>query len=315
MQIKGSIEGHPLTFYYNLSNPEASLSCDDTLHFNAASELFELGEGTGARTQLNIQMPSIKNLAQNLGSSCPPEVCKELLNQASSPQEYRELLKAKIAEGLQKSFSYDKRIASRISRHTEKNLTIQEFQDSFIPPKVKTALTSGKLLNQDPQIKKLFHLLDHSSEKSTSGELQVLRSSIKKLNTFLSSPQKIEKCPNPTIKKLMTPLKNLQLGEEGIEGRYQGISGFLNLFTKQNLLSPSLDTQNPDYQLAINDFSAFVQLLDTPDPQFIQEKYFSSFSTVFQEKYKLLAKKEEEQNRQKLDEAYAEKINAAFVEE
>lgn len=42
MHIEGKINGQVLTFYYNLSNPEASLQCDDLLQ--ADQEGFHLGK-------------------------------------------------------------------------------------------------------------------------------------------------------------------------------------------------------------------------------------------------------------------------------
>lgn len=42
LQLKGMIEGKPLTFYYNLADPTASLECDDNLHYDPFSHQLSL---------------------------------------------------------------------------------------------------------------------------------------------------------------------------------------------------------------------------------------------------------------------------------
>ncbi len=301
MHIKGTIDGHALTFYYNLSDPEATLSCDDSLHFNIASGLFELGEATGARTKLNIQMPSIKNLAENIGKFCDPEVCKALISQSSSKEEYHEHLKEKIADALQSSFSYDQRIASRISRHTEKNLAIQTFQSTFIPPGIFNQLTHDKLINQDPQMKNLFHLLDRTSEMTTSFDLQQFRASIKRFQSFFAHPEKIEKLKHPVLKGILSDLYHSQNQPPRIEERSKSLIRLLNLFTKNTLNDPHINPQDPEYLLSLNDFSLFTQVLELPDHHLFQEKYLAYFSPTFKEKYRMLADEEQKKQLTQLD--------------
>ncbi|MDO4714466.1 MAG: hypothetical protein Q4B28_07700 [bacterium] len=90
--MQGKIDGNPLTFYYNLSDPNASLECDDCLYQDPISKTFTLGKRSGARSKLNIQMPTTEQLASNLRKTCSPEKFQELLTNSSTPEEYQQQL-------------------------------------------------------------------------------------------------------------------------------------------------------------------------------------------------------------------------------
>ena len=196
LQLKGMIEGKPLTFYYNLADPTASLECDDNLHYDPFSHQLSLWvQGKGNRTKLNLQMPTTKELSQRLEEALTPEKVKDIIDQASDLQDYQEKIWLLASDQLEDSFSADETIHSRLARHTEKNLAIQELQAQLVPPEITHQLMKDGLINQHRPTQNIFRLLDRTSEESTDAELQSFRIAIKKLDSFLKSP-------NLSLKKL-----------------------------------------------------------------------------------------------------------------
>lgn len=180
LQLKGMIEGKPLTFYYNLADPTASLECDDNLHYDPFSHQLSLWvQGKGNRTKLNLQMPTTKELSQRLEEALTPEKVKDIIDQASDLQDYQEKIWLLASDQLEDSFSTDETIHSRLARHTEKNLAIQELQAQLVPPEITHQLMKDGLINQHRPTQNIFRLLDRTSEESTDAELQSFRIAIK----------------------------------------------------------------------------------------------------------------------------------------
>ena len=291
LQLKGMIEGKPLTFYYNLADPTASLECDDNLHYDPFSHQLSLWvQGKGNRTKLNLQMPTTKELSQRLEEALTPEKVKDIIDQASDLQDYQEKIWLLASDQLEDSFSADETIHSRLARHTEKNLAIQELQAQLVPPEITHQLMKGGLINQHRPTQNIFRLLDRTSEESTDAELQSFRIAIKKLDSFLKSPnlsQKIMEIQDPILRNVLTKLSDANLKKSDFQVRSTAMLDFFNLFTRQNLTDNSVNPQAPDYKMNLSDFSRFISFLDRPDQMITDPKHLEQFSPVFREKYQL----------------------------
>ncbi len=285
LHFQGTIEGNPLTFYYNLSDPNATLECDDCLYQDPVSKTFTLGKSSGARTKLNIQMPTTEQLASNLSKTCSPEKFQKILKNSSTPAEYQQQLSQLISWTVEKSFSDEKLIKSRLSRHTEKNLTIQTFNSSLIPAEIMQQLTTGKQLNENPDTKRLFKLLDRTSESSTSSELQSFRSSLKKRDALLQNPDKIQKIQDPVLRSCLENCAAAKIKKSDFQAWNQSLLQFFNLFTKQEIWSEAANTDDPNYVLNLDDFAHFVDYLEKPEKKITDDQQLSSFSPHFQRKY------------------------------
>lgn len=291
LQLKGMIEGKPLTFYYNLADPTASLECDDNLHYDPFSHQLSLWvQGKGNRTKLNLQMPTTKELSQRLEEALTPEKVKDIIDQASDLQDYQEKIWLLASDQLEDSFSTDETIHSRLARHTEKNLAIQELQAQLVPPEITHQLMKDGLINQHRPTQNVFRLLDRTSEESTDAELQSFRIAIKKLDSFLKSPnlsQKIMEIQDPILRNVLTKLSDANLKKSDFQVRSTAILDFFNLFTRQNLTDNSVNPETPDYKMNLSDFSRFIGFLDRPDQMITDPKHLEQFSPVFREKYQL----------------------------
>lgn len=252
LKFSGKIDNKPINFYFNLNT--GKLQCDDHLNFNKDQNRISIGETT--RTDLNIQLPSQQDLTTLLQEAITPETQQELLKTSSNMQEYHQNLNQLISSTLEGSFNFDPLIRSRISMQTEKNLTSQEFSADFLPPHISSQLQDEKIINNNPQIKKLFQILDFVSENSTSDQLISLRKSFKKLTSLISSRQELEKIADPIIKEQFIKLHESLQNTSTIANRTETMFSFLQIFLKQDFSKNEFNPQT----LTKNDIFDFIDL-------------------------------------------------------
>ena len=282
LKFSGKIDNKPINFYFNLNT--GKLQCDDHLNFNKDQNSISIGETT--RTDLNIQLPSQQDLITLLQETLTPETQQELLKTSSNMQEYHQNLNQLISSTLEGSFNFDPLIRSRISMQTEKNLTSQEFSTDFLPPHISSQLQDERIINNNPQIKKLFQILDFVSENSTSEQLISLRKSFKKLTSLISSRQELEKIADPIIKEQFIKLHESLQNTSTIANRTETMFSFLQIFLKQDFSKNEFNPQT----LTKNDIFDFIDLenfLKTPllDKNLTTSLYYKNFSEPFNKRY------------------------------
>lgn len=286
LKFSGKIDNKPINFYFNLNT--GKLQCDDHLNFNKDQNRISIGETT--RTDLNIQLPSQQDLTTLLQETITPETQQELLKTSSNMQEYHQNLNQLISSTLEGRFNFDPLIRSRISMQTEKNLTSQEFSADFLPPHISSQLQDERIINNNPQIKKLFQILDFVSENSTSDQLISLRKSFKKLTSLISSRQELEKIADPIIKEQFTKLHESLQNTSTIANRTETMFSFLQIFLKQDFSKNEFNPQT----LTKSDIFDFIDLENFLDvaANGITLKQKTWFSAEFSQKIK---QKEEHQ--------------------
>ena len=282
LKFSGKIDNKPINFYFNLNT--GKLQCDDHLNFNKDQNRISIGETT--RANLNIQLPSQQDLTTLLQETLTPETQQELLQSSSNMQEYHQNLNQLISSTLEGSFNFDPLIRSRISMQTEKNLTSQEFSDDFLPPHISSQLQDERIINNNPQIKKLFQILDFVSENSTSDQLISMRKSFKKLTSLISSRQELEKIADPIIKEQFIKLHESLQNTSTIANRTETMFSFLQIFLKQDFSKNEFNPQT----LTKNDIFDFIDLenfLKTPllDKDLATSLYYKNFSEPFNKRY------------------------------
>ena len=298
LKFSGKIDNKPINFYFNLNT--GKLQCDDHLNFNKDQNRISIGETT--RTDLNIQLPSQQDLITLLQETLTPETQQELLKTSSNMQEYHQNLNQLISSTLEGSFNFDPLIRSRISMQTEKNLTSQEFSDDFLPPHISSQLQDERIINNNPQIKKLFQILDFVSENSTSDQLISMRKSFKKLTSLISSRQELEKIADPIIKEQFIKLHESLQNTSTIANRTETMFSFLQIFLKQDFSKNEFNPQT----LPKNDIFDFIDLenfLKTPllDKDLATSLYYKNFSEPFNKRYFAKSQNLTENNAQTAD--------------
>ena len=287
MKIKWTIKGKPISIYYNLSDPNATLQCDDYLYTDPNTGQLSLW-ATGKRTDLNIKMPTSDTIADQLGKECSTEAFWEMIDAADTPHEYNEKLSLLVSSSIDNFFvssAEEPRISERIARDAEKNVWVQLFTSGLIPAEISVQLNTGGELNTNPELRNLFRCLDKTSESLTTDQLKRLIASIEKLTQTLNSPDEIKKISDPVLRDALTQLYQATKEKKSdLKARSGAMLSFFNLFTRQNLRSPSLDPTSSDFKLNISDLSATFHHLSSGLP-LDQNGQLSSFSQDFRNNY------------------------------
>ena len=287
MKIKWTIKGKPISIYYNLSDPNATLQCDDYLYTDPNTGQLSLW-ATEKRTDLNIKMPTADTIADQLGKECSTEVFWEMIDAADTPHEYNEKLSLLVSSSIDNFFvssAEEPRISERIARDAEKNVWVQLFTSGLIPAEISAQLNTGGELNTNPGLRNLFRCLDKTSESLTTDQLKRLIASIEKLTQTLNSPDEIKKIADPVLRDTLTQLYQATKEKKSdLKARSGAMLSFFNLFTRQNLRSPSLDPTSSDFKLNISDLSATFHHLSSGLP-LDQNGQLSSFSQDFRNNY------------------------------
>ena len=287
MKIKWTIKGKPISIYYNLSDPNATLQCDDYLYTDPNTGQLSLW-ATGKRTDLNIKMPTADTIADQLGKECSTEAFWEMIDAADTPHEYNEKLSLLVSSSIDNFFvssSEEPRISERIARDAEKNVWVQLFTSGLIPVEISAQLNTGGELNTNPELRNLFRCLDKTSESLTTDQLKRLIASIEKLTQTLNSPDEIKKIADPVLRDTLTQLYQATKEKKSdFKARSGAMLSFFNLFTRQDLRSPSLDPTSSDFKLNISDLSAILHHLSSGLP-LDQNGQLSSFSQDFRNNY------------------------------
>ena len=287
MKIKWTIKGKPISIYYNLSDPNATLQCDDYLYTDPNTGQLSLW-ATGKRTDLNIKMPTSDTIADQLGKECSTETFWEMIDAADTPHEYNEKLSLLVSSSIDNFFvssAEEPRISERIARDAEKNVWVQLFTSGLIPAEISAQLNTGGELNTNPELRNLFRGLDKTSESLTTDQLKRLIASIEKLTQTLNSPDEIKKIADPVLRDTLTQLYQATKEKKSdLKARSSAMLSFFNLFTRQDLRSPSLDPTSSDFKLNISDLSATLHHLSSGFP-LDQNGQLSSFSQDFRNNY------------------------------
>ena len=287
MKIKWTIKGKPISIYYNLSDPNATLQCDDYLYTDPNTGQLSLW-ATGKRTDLNIKMPTADTIADQLGKECSTETFWEMIDAADTPHEYNEKLSLLVSSSIDNFFvssAEEPRISERIARDAEKNVWVQLFTSGLIPAEISAQLNTGGELNTNPELRNLFRCLDKTSESLTTDQLKRLIASIEKLTQTLNSPDEIKKIADPVLRDTLTQLYQATKEKKSdLKARSSAMLSFFNLFTRQDLRSPSLDPTSSDFKLNISDLSATLHHLSSGFP-LDQNGQLSSFSQDFRNNY------------------------------
>ena len=287
MKIKWTIKGKPISIYYNLSDPNATLQCDDYLYTDPNTGQLSLW-ATGKRTDLNIKMPTSDTIADQLGKECSTEAFWEMIDAADTPHEYNEKLSLLVSSSIDNFFvssAEEPRISERIARDAEKNVWVQLFTSGLIPAEISAQLNTGGELNTNPELRNLFRCLDKTSESLTTDQLKRLIASIEKLTKTLNSPDEIKKISDPVLRDTLTQLYQATKEKKSdLKARSSAMLSFFNLFTRQDLRSPSLDPTSSDFKLNISDLSATLHHLSSGLP-LDQNGQLSSFSQDFRNNY------------------------------
>ena len=290
MRINWVIWWNPLSFYYDVKDWQTKISCDDVLHVE--NDIFQIynGQWEYPKSDLRINMPSIKDVVDNL-QKIDQKTYTELLQRSNNLKEFQRSIADLINNQIKETFPDNDEIKTRMWRFTEKNLAAQAFDSALIWRTEYKNKINEKKENWLTPIKKVLLLVDNTTEKSTATELIEFRWAMKKLEwLLLKSQEEINKIKDPVLKDNLLKLKK---GKENqnYEEWEKSITTFFTLFERK-------DPADPEFKIDIDDFSKFIDLW-TKDEE-TKKSTLESFTPEFLKAYNKLnpeTKKIEEQWR------------------
>lgn len=207
LHMKGNINGSEVGFYYNLTNPEATLQSDDFLSFDETSNTFVFKEGAGGKSDLGVKLPTIDFLTDKAQNILDSNFTKALV-ETGSKEGFEAEIKGKISEELLKYYGQEAIVETRVERDIEKNITLQTLQNTFFPNEVLAELNKEeKTINDtnDKKVRKLLEIRDESTENMRSDELQRFRRLITRLDPLIEKSYDNLK---PRRKKILKGIDN-----------------------------------------------------------------------------------------------------------
>ena len=293
MCINWIINGNPLSFYYNTKDWQTKISCDDILHIENDQYQIYNWEWEKPKSDLRINMPSMKDIVENI-QSIEQSTYTKLLEWSSDINEFQKKITELINDRINRSFPQNEEIKTRMSRFAEKNLAAQTFDSVLIwRTEFKKKINEQKDVELTP-IKKVLLLVDNTTEKSTATELQEFRTSMKKLEWLIwRSWDEIKRIKDPLLKDNVLKLKHVK-ENQNYEEWEKSIIEFFSLFERK-------DPKHQEYKIDIDDFSSFIDLwfkdeetkkttIDNFTPEFQTE-----YSKKIIERNKMVTKKWDEE--------------------
>lgn len=214
---------------------------------------------------------------------------RELLQSSKNWEDFTQNLDKALHSYLSQTYPSSEEITSRLSLQVEKNLATQEFNQTMIPQPLLDQLQNPAFINNNPDIKKLFFVLDFSSEHSSSQDHITLRLAFEKIQKLSSSADTIAKIKDPLLQNFLKKYATLANSPTpSIKDRTSTMLDFLNLFTKKNLNTPEFSyTGDAPSDAIINssDLNAFLDAHLDDKPLDQSKEFKSLFSESFTNKY------------------------------
>lgn len=310
IRIEWMIDGKPISFYYDTEDWETKISCDDVIHIeNGKYEIYNwIWEYP--KSDLKINMPSTKNIVDNLKDIKQDEYTK-LLESSNDLKDFKSKITELITNKVNETYPDNSEVKTRMARFTEKNLTAQAFDSAILwwDTELKQQFNSKlKEWTEMNPLRRMLLLVDNTTEKSISTDLVELKQWFKKLEWLLwKSREELNRIKDPVAKESLLSLKNAKESKD-YNKREKATIDFISLFEHRD------DVNNPEFKMNIDDFSAFIELANK-DEHTKESTLKNNFSPEFNKKYNESEPiKRENENRTKLEEEQQNDRDTAEIE-
>lgn len=279
MRIEWIIDGNPLSFYYNIEDWNTKISCDDIIHIEEWKYEIYNWIWEYPKSDLKINMPSIKDIVNNL-QDIKQEEYTNLLNWSDDIREFKSKITDLINNKIKDTYPDNQEIKTRMARFTEKNLTAQAFDsaliwDTEIKKDLNNKLKEGTEMNP---LRRMILLVDNTTEKSTSSDLVELKQWFKKLEWLLwKSREELNRIKDPVARESLLAIKNAKENRD-YNQREKATINFISLFEHRD------DVNNNEFKMNIDDFTAFIELANK-DEYTKESTLKNNFSPEFNTKY------------------------------
>ena len=282
MKMSWKMNDAAIDIFYPMDTPNQTLQATDTMYYNRNLNRVVFWQ----KVDLNTEAPVISEVYAEINKELTPEKISWILKNSSSPAEFRKKF-VEYIQNIVRGFlnASEEQEKYRLTRMAEKNQTKETFISTLFPWSSNERTRFEMNINQNPELKNFFMLCSATFESATSIQLQKFRSWLQKFNTLIKDRDALEKIADPILGGSLIKLHNFII-EKKTESSdfFAALTTFFNLFTRQNLRSPSLDPTSSDFKLNISDFSATLHHLSSGLP-LDQNGQLSSFSQDFRNNY------------------------------
>ena len=282
MKMSWKMNDAAIDIFYPMDTPNQTLQATDTMYYNRNLNRVVFWQ----KVDLNTEAPVISEVYAEINKELTPEKISWILKNSSSPAEFRKKF-VEYIQNIVRGFlnASEEQEKYRLTRMAEKNQTKETLISTLFPWSSNERTRFEMNINQNPELKNFFMLCSATFESATSIQLQKFRSWLQKFNTLIKDRNALEKIADPILGGSLIKLHNF-IVEKKTESSdfFATLTTFFNLFTRQNLRSPSLDPTSSDFKLNINDFSATLHHLSSGLP-LDQNGQLSSFSQDFRNNY------------------------------
>ena len=282
MKMSWKMNNAAIDIFYPMDAPNQTLQATDTMYYNRNLNRVVFWQ----KVDLNTEAPVISEVYAEINKELTPEKISWILKNSSSPAEFRKKF-VEYIQNIVRGFlnASEEQEKYRLTRMAEKNQTKETFISTLFPWSSNERTRFEMNINQNPELKNFFMLCSATFESATSTQLQKFRSWLQKINTLIKDRDALQKIADPILRGSLIKLHNFII-EKKTESSdfFAALTTFFNLFTRQNLRSPSLDPTSSDFKLNISDFSATLHHLSSGLP-LDQNGQLSSFSQDFRNNY------------------------------
>ena len=282
MKMSWKMNDAAIDIFYPMDTPNQTLQATDTMYYNRNLNRVVFWQ----KVDLNTEAPVISEVYAEINKELTPEKISWILKNSSSPAEFRKKF-VEYIQNIVRGFlnASEEQEKYRLTRMAEKNQTKETFISTLFPWSSNERTSFEMNINQNPKLKNFFMLCSETFESATSTQLQKFRSWLQKFNTLIKDRDALQKIADPILRGSLIKLHNFII-EKKTESSdfFVALTTFFNLFTRQNLLSPSLDPTSSDFKLNISDLSATLHHLSSGLP-LDQNGQLSSFSQDFRNNY------------------------------
>ena len=269
--IQWEVDWSPICFYYEFSQWQAQLKCEDYLHYNKDENSIKLyKEWEDSKTNLNIPIPSKEDLSKIFANIWEDEYRKIFFE--SDPKEYNQKVAELISSKIESWFPNNPMVWIRIRRHAEKNLAVGKFKNTLIPDSLENEISEKLWSTENNDLKELFQYLDNTTEQATGSDLQRLRNALNKLDWFLSVPDEEFTKDRTTDKKLLKLFHDLSdwrsndTENKNYNERENSMTKFFRLFyKKENTGNWTKGEEGTQWTIDIDAFEECLELFEKPD--------------------------------------------------
>ena len=282
MKMSWKMNNAAIDIFYPMDAPNQTLQATDTMYYNRNLNRVVFWQ----KVDLNTEAPVISEVYAEINKELTPEKISWILKNSSSPAEFRKKF-VEYIQNIVRGFlnASEEQEKYRLTRMAEKNQTKETLISTLFPRSSRERTSFETNINQNPQLKNFFTLCSATFESSTSAQLQKFRAWLEKFNILIKDRDTLQKIADTILRDSLIKLNSFIIEKKTDSSEFSvAVTTFFNLFTRQDLHSPSLDPTSSDFKLNISDLSATLHHLSSGLP-LDQNGQLSSFSQDFRNNY------------------------------